>query len=186
MECEHSLAAQVRELRLIAAHKPPYNRRSRFPECSVWLKLTVEPYPRLTVVRRVGGRDHSGALAPAAALARHQRLLALARCALLLAAQPADDGGWEVVLVRHGRLVESGRVPRGAAPRPYLDALVTASEEVSCGPGATPCASAAEMECILRWLTMPGTRLVELVGQWCSPAYGAGGLAALAETKLAR
>ena len=36
--CQTSLEAQVRELRLIAAHKPRYNRRSKFPEKSVWLK----------------------------------------------------------------------------------------------------------------------------------------------------
>ena len=49
--CAHALEAQVRELRLIAAHKPRYNRRSKFPERAVWLKLTVEPYPRLSIVR---------------------------------------------------------------------------------------------------------------------------------------
>src|SRR5581483_5057428 len=51
--CAHPLEAEVRELRLIAEHKPRYNRRSRFPEKSLWLKLTVEAYPRLSVVRKV-------------------------------------------------------------------------------------------------------------------------------------
>ena len=31
VECAHSLEAEVRELRLIAAHEPPYNRRSKYP-----------------------------------------------------------------------------------------------------------------------------------------------------------
>jgi DNA polymerase-3 subunit epsilon len=31
------------------------------------------------------------------------------------------------------------------------------------------------MECVLRWLDVPGTRLVELDGVWASPAYGAAG-----------
>ena len=31
VECAHSLEAEVRELRLIAAHAPPYNRRSKYP-----------------------------------------------------------------------------------------------------------------------------------------------------------
>src|SRR5688500_8939944 len=53
--CAHSLEAEVRELRLIAAHKPPYNRRSKFPERVVWLKLTAEAYPRLSLVRAGGG-----------------------------------------------------------------------------------------------------------------------------------
>ncbi len=51
--CATSLEAEVRELRLIAEHKPRYNRRSRFPERAVWVKLTVEPFPRLSIVRRV-------------------------------------------------------------------------------------------------------------------------------------
>ena len=53
IECAHALEAQVRELRLIAAHKPRYNRRSKYPERSVWLKLTVEAFPRLSIVREV-------------------------------------------------------------------------------------------------------------------------------------
>src|SRR5215475_3412866 len=57
IECAHSLEAEVRELRLIAAHKPPYNRRSKFPERMHWLRLTAEAYPRLSVVRRVTGDD---------------------------------------------------------------------------------------------------------------------------------
>ncbi len=50
--CAHELEAHVRELRLIAEHKPRYNRRSRFPERVVWIKLTVEAFPRLSLVRR--------------------------------------------------------------------------------------------------------------------------------------
>ena len=57
--CAHPLEAEVRELRLIAEHKPRYNRRSRFPERAVWLKLTVEPFPRLSIVREV--RDDGAA-----------------------------------------------------------------------------------------------------------------------------
>ncbi|HLM04794.1 MAG TPA: DEDD exonuclease domain-containing protein [Blastococcus sp.] len=51
--CAHDLEASVRELRLIAEHKPRYNRRSRFPERALWIRLTEEPFPRLSVVRRV-------------------------------------------------------------------------------------------------------------------------------------
>lgn len=61
--CAHSLEAEVRELRLIAAHKPPYNRRSKFPERVTWLKLTQEPYPRLSLVRRLTG-DGASYLGP--------------------------------------------------------------------------------------------------------------------------
>ena len=51
--CQTTLEAQVRELRLIAAYKPRYNRRSRHPERAIWVKLTVEPFPRLSIVRQV-------------------------------------------------------------------------------------------------------------------------------------
>ncbi|MDN5744528.1 MAG: DEDD exonuclease domain-containing protein [Nocardioidaceae bacterium] len=53
IECATALEAQVRELRLIAEHKPPYNRRSRYPEKVTWLKLTREAWPRLSLVKRV-------------------------------------------------------------------------------------------------------------------------------------
>ena len=55
--CATRLEAQVRELRLIAEHKPRYNRRSRFPERAVWLKLTEEAFPRLSLVRQVRADD---------------------------------------------------------------------------------------------------------------------------------
>jgi DNA polymerase-3 subunit epsilon len=62
IECATALEAEVRELRLIAEHKPKYNRRSRFPERVHWIKLTQEPWPRLSLVRRVtdDGADYVG------------------------------------------------------------------------------------------------------------------------------
>ena len=289
--CAHGLEAEVRELRLIAEHKPRYNRRSRFPERSVFLKLTDEPFPRLSVVRAV--RDAGSHLGPfpsaraaeaaAAAVhsavpvrqcvrrlsatrpspacvlaelgrcgapcdgresaeqygvhvsavrtaitgspatvvsaltstigrlseqqryeeaaahrdrltsfvraaARSQRLSALARCRELVAARPRSDGGWELVVVRSGRLVAAGDAPPRAAPRPYVDALVATAETVlrpfepTSAFEPTPYASAEEMECVLRWLETPGTRLVELTDTWCSPVFGAGGVLARLQT----
>ena len=54
VECAHSLEAGVRELRLLAAHAPPYNRRSRFPHRWWWVVLTDEAFPRFAVVRAPG------------------------------------------------------------------------------------------------------------------------------------
>ena len=277
--CATGLEAEVRELRLIAEHKPRYNRRSRFPERASWLKLTVEPFPRLSRVREVrddgatylgpfgsrrqaeaamtalhdtfpirqctprsvrtsGARPRparspawagavrrargaralrrtpctpmacarrctpqptpsspqspAGSSRLAAALryeeaarhrdrltaflraaARYQRLRPLADCAELVAARHLDGGGFELHVVRHGRLVGAGTVPVGAHPRPYVDAMVATAEAVALGPGPTPCATAEEMECVLRWLAQPGVRLVELDGVWACPALGA-------------
>lgn len=62
IECATTLEAQVRELRLIAEHKPRYNRRSRFPEKVHFLKLTRESWPRLSLTRKVldDGADYLG------------------------------------------------------------------------------------------------------------------------------
>jgi DNA polymerase-3 subunit epsilon len=49
--CAHALEAEVRELRLLAAHKPMYNRKSRNKHAAWWLTLTDEAFPRLSVVR---------------------------------------------------------------------------------------------------------------------------------------
>jgi DNA polymerase-3 subunit epsilon len=51
VECAHDLEAGVRELRLLAAHAPPYNRRSKFPHRWWWVTLTDEPFPRFATVR---------------------------------------------------------------------------------------------------------------------------------------
>ncbi|MQA88154.1 MAG: DEDD exonuclease domain-containing protein [Streptosporangiales bacterium] len=276
--CATGLEAEVRELRLIGTRKPPYNRRSRFPERAIWLKLTAEPFPRLSLVRQVRDdgatylgpfgsvgpaegaraalhqafplRQCTGRLSPrrgwtacalaemgrcgapcegresveeyqrhvlaaraamsadvrpvvqamraridrlsaghryeeaaaqrdrlaafVRAAARTQRLAGLAACRQLVAARPRFEGGWDLAVVRYGRLVAAGAVPRGARLRPYVDALVATAETVTPGPGPTPCASAEEMECILRWLDGPGVRLVDIDGTWSSPVNGAG------------
>ncbi len=283
--CATPLEAEVRELRLIAQHKPRYNRRSRFPERAIWLKLTAEAFPRLSRVREVrddgatylgpfsGARQvelataalHEGfrlrqctsrlsprRVSPACALAemgrcgapcdgresveayaghaaavraamlgdvrplvaalsrkvarlaeverfeeaathrdrlaafvraaaRMQRLSALTRCAELVAARQRDDGSWEIVVVRHGRLAATAVASRAEDPRVVSASLVDAAEVVTPGHGPTPAASAKETECVLRWLEAAGTRLVSLTGTWASPTYGAGGVRLWAE-----
>ncbi len=278
IECAHALEAEVRELRLIAAHKPPYNRRSKFPERHHWLKLTVEAYPRLSVVRQLTGdgatylgpfgstraaelaaaalydalplRQCTAKLSPrtpspacalaelgrcpapcehrisvadyehgaaepfrAAALAdpgpvvqrlleriaayasrdryeeaavvrgrlsallratiRMQRLHSLTAIAELVAARPAAAGGWELAVVRHGRLAAAGVSPPGTHPRPVIEVLLASAETVRPGPGPTPCASAEETERVLAWLERDGTRLVHTSDGWALPAAGA-------------
>ena len=290
--CAHSLEAEVRELRLIAEHKPRYNRRSRWPERAVWLKLTVEPFPRISQVRVVRddgatylGPFGSARLADAAATALHEaiplrqcggrlavsvrraacvlaelarcgapctgsqsredyavhvedarraitgdpsqlvdaitrklnslaaagryedaamhrdRLVAFVRAAArrqrigaltsieeLVAALPDGAGGWELSVIRRGRLVAAGGSPAGAAVRPYVAALKATAETVWPGPGPLPASSSEEVECILRWLERPGCRMVECDGAWSSPAFGACGqrewLAAVSERGL--
>ncbi|HEX2176965.1 MAG TPA: DEDD exonuclease domain-containing protein [Nocardioidaceae bacterium] len=277
--CATTLEAQVRELRLIKEHKPRYNRRSRHPERAHWVKVTVEPWPRLSLVRRVlddgatylgpfssrrsadravaalheafpirqcTGRmpreprqtpcalaemgrclspcDRSVDTEPYAALverlrhavvadphevigaverrmaalsaacrfedaavhrdrlsafvraaARRQRLVALTRCAEVVAARRTDGATWEVHVVRHGRLAAAGVIPPGAHAGEWVRALRASAETVVPGPGPAPATTAEETERILRWLESDGVRLVHLDGEWSCPIGGAEG-----------
>jgi DNA polymerase-3 subunit epsilon len=56
--CPTAVEAEVRELRAIARHRPRFNRRSKPPRSAVWLKLTAERFPRLSIVR--ARRDDGG------------------------------------------------------------------------------------------------------------------------------
>jgi DNA polymerase-3 subunit epsilon len=49
--CASELEAEITEIRLIHAHRPRYNRRSKPPKASHFVKLTREKYPRLSLVR---------------------------------------------------------------------------------------------------------------------------------------
>jgi DNA polymerase-3 subunit epsilon len=90
--CETTLEAQVRELRLIAQHKPRYNRRSVNPERAPWVKLTIEAFPRLTIVREVkadGARylgPFSSRLGAESAIAAVHEVLPLRQCTKRLSA----------------------------------------------------------------------------------------------------
>ena len=265
--CATALEAHVRELRLIARHKPPYNRRSRYPDKVAWLKLTREAWPRLSVVRailddeadyigpfrsrlaaegaiaalhdtfrirqctqrlsqnsrkspcvlaemghclspcdgstthdayfaEVGGlraamvgdptalvdnvtgkmdalsaveryedaaiwRDRLTAFLQAAA--RTQRLRELTETDEIIAAAPHRDG-WEIHVFRFGRLAAAGVMPRGVRSPLWIDALVTSAESVEGSFGPVPAATAAETECLLRWLDQDGIRIVR--GAW--------------------
>ncbi|GAB3447237.1 DEDD exonuclease domain-containing protein [Streptomonospora sediminis] len=299
--CDTGLEAEVRELRLIAERKPPYNKRSRNPERAPWLKLTAGDFPRLSIVRTVRddgapymgpfrsareaelarealhqafplrqctrrispqkptaacvlaelgrcGAPCSGAESPddyavharaalsamtadpaavvdrltsqitelagqlryeeaasyrdklaafLTAAARSQRLAALSAIPELVAAAPAAapaagpssgpgtggrpaDGsssaarpGWDVHVVRYGRLANSGYMRPGADPAEFVAALTSTAESVFAGPGPAPRASAWEMECVLRWLETPGLRLAESTEGWTCPINGA-------------
>ncbi|MFD0821203.1 endonuclease, partial [Micromonospora zhanjiangensis] len=82
-------------------------------------------------------------------------------------------GGWELAVVRHGRLAAAATAPPGVHPRPVLDLARATAETVLPGHGPVPNASAEETERILSWLERPETRLVEISTPWSSPARGA-------------
>lgn len=284
--CGTVLEARVRELRLIAETSPRYNRRSRAPERMPWVRLTAEPYPRLSIVRQVrpeggprpgvaeahigpfgsqasaqaalealqvtfrlrqctrrlprvpgpgasacalaemgrcgapciGGQDeqsyaevvaqvrramledpapvvhaHATRIAALTAAerfeeaaewrdqleaflrgaARAQRSHRIAQHVQLVAARPAEPGGWEVVVVRHGRLCATVTTPPGADPRPAIDALLATAEDASPPTLPASAASPEETDLVLRWLEQPGVRLVEVGEGWACPVRGA-------------
>ena len=73
IECATVLEAQVRELRLISQKQPRFNRRSRFQERAIWLKVTEEPFPRLSAVRGTSGlKDELGWSGPYNGIAEAQ------------------------------------------------------------------------------------------------------------------
>jgi DNA polymerase III subunit epsilon len=75
--CATDLEARVREVRLIGAERPRYNRRSTRPDKQTWLKLTREHFPRLSVVSAVRD-DGASYLGPFGTRARaHQAMTAL-------------------------------------------------------------------------------------------------------------
>lgn len=107
------------------------------------------------------------------AAARTARSARLARQPELVAARRHTDGGWEVVVVRYGRLAASGRTPPGTDPRPNIDALRRTAEVV---PEPVPPATSShpeEAELLLAWLDEPGTRLVVVDEGWACPVRGA-------------
>jgi DNA polymerase-3 subunit epsilon len=276
VECAHALEAQVRELRLLGAHRPRFNRRSRTPHLAWWVALTEEPFPRLSVVRQArdgalgpfrsraaavaamesmqdavpirrcaqriparnpraspcmlaelnrcgapcAGRQSVSEYAPLAAavagliagradaplralldevdrlgmeqrfeaaatrrdrlvglltaLRRGQRLAALAALPELVAARPDGRGGWELAVLRHGRLAAAGVARRGVPPMPVVAALLAGAETVRADPGPLRGAPAEEVAVLLRWLHQPGTRLVSCAVPYAEPARGAG------------
>ncbi len=106
IRCATALEAEVRELRLIGEHSPRYNRRSRFPEKARYLKLTVEAFPRLSVVRQVRedgatylGPLGGGRVADDVMAALHEAF-PLRRCTQRLSAR---GGGSPCVLAEMGR-----------------------------------------------------------------------------------
>jgi DNA polymerase-3 subunit epsilon len=265
--CATPLEAQVRELRTIAARAPRYNRRSTRPQNAVWLKLTVERFPRVSVVSKVRDDVERGARyigpytsrrtaeAAAEALAEalplrtcsqtlssrpkasacvladlgrcpapcvgavtsqeYAAIVARAQLALgsdpaevvdaltarmdvlagqeryeeaaawrdrlnsllrgidaattsdvlgqthqIVAARPTDDRGWEVHVIRHGRLAAAGLIPAGVDPAGPLAAILATAEEVAEPLRPTSAALPEETQILARWLFSPGVRLV--------------------------
>ncbi|AUH68740.1 MULTISPECIES: DEDD exonuclease domain-containing protein [Gordonia] len=105
-------------------------------------------------------------------LARTQRLAAVAQRPEVVGARPDGAGGWELSVVRYGRLAGSAHAARGVAPMAVVERLRAASTTVlppadDSGPLAG--APAEETALIERWLYESGTRLVDVSDQLSLP-----------------
>ena len=279
VQCAHRIEAGVRELRLLGAYAPPYNRRSKFPHLGWWICLTEEAFPRLKISRsptatsvgpfrsrataydvadliadtcglrtcrtalratalhvcevgpggrRVVGGCHAATTEPLAAeaylprartvadlfsgrtdlpvqlaldkleslaraelfenaarlrdrldhliahLERCQRLAALARISEMVAAAPDGRGGWDLAVIRHGRLASAGVAARGVPPMPVVAALAAGAETVLPEPGPLYGAPHEEVALVYRWLTGPGVRIVCATSGFSLPRHGGG------------
>ncbi|MDO5683654.1 MAG: DEDD exonuclease domain-containing protein [Propionibacteriaceae bacterium] len=272
VRCATPLQAEVVELRMIAQHSPRYNRRSKNPHKVQWLKLTNEPFPRLSAVRKVADdgaayfgpfrsrdalelvtsalhdafpirrcTDRLSARRPQAACAlaelgrcvapcdrsvsqeeyagladqvrsalagdvrptvaaarerlgmlvaqerfedaaglrtrleawagasvRHHRVTSLARCAHIVAAAQTA-AGWEIHVIRHGRLAGAALARPGEVPQAVAREAVALADTVPAPIAPQPAGTVEEAERIATWLEQPGIRLLEIDGDWCWP-----------------
>lgn len=274
--CATPLEAEVAELRMIAAHAPRYNRRSRRQDKVAWVKLTNEAFPRLSITGTVSedGADYWGpfsgraaaqqgvlalydafrvrqctrklsATRPSASCAqgemgrcpapcqlgdavpeysavveslrdalrrdvrpvvtamgrrltglanqqrfeeaaelthrlhtylgttlRWHRLSSLARCAQMVAAR-RDSTGWEIHVIRHGRLAGAAHCPHGGVPQRVARQAVEEAATVPAPTPGLPAASIEEAERVAAWLELDGVRFIELEGDWSWPMHAA-------------
>jgi DNA polymerase III subunit epsilon len=223
--CATDLEARVREIRLIAQHRPPYNKRSRNPRSGMWLTVresldgpVLHPARTARGMAWIGPFRHRDDLQTAAdllnlapdmacdaitgqpgaidavveatrrritALAaqehfeqaavwrdrlltvlrtidRSQRTRALVDLPEIVAAAPTAESGWDLHLIRHGRLCGASTVPVGTDPRPAIEALLASGSVVDAATAPMVDLHHEECDLLLRWLESPDVRLVRL------------------------
>jgi len=107
------------------------------------------------------------------AAARAQRLDPLSRCAELVAARATSSGGWELVVIRYGRLAATAVTGPGEDPLPVVDALQATAEVVEAPVPPAPACHPEEAALVLDWLEQPGVRLVHATDPWTCPVRSA-------------
>ncbi|WP_235978242.1 DEDD exonuclease domain-containing protein [Flavimobilis rhizosphaerae] len=123
-------------------------------------------------------RDRIAAVVDGAA--RRERFAQMSACDELVAARARDDGAWEVVVVRHGRLAATAIAPVGTDPYLTIDAATATAEVVL--PPVVPATAAHPEETLLLldWLDSPGVRLVRTTHPFSCAVHGPGAYGALA------
>ena len=103
----------------------------------------------------------------------------------LVAAEPAREGGWDIHVIRYGRLAGAAHAPPRSDPRHAVSVAVSTAEAVNDPVGSPTACLPEETDLILRWLARPGVRLVRCSEGWASPVTApAGELHRLEELRL--
>ena len=121
-------------------------------------------------------RDAVAALLSTTATAQAYRALAATPEMRLTA--PDGEGGWNLAVVRYGRLASAGHVARGGAHGNAVDLLLAHATHVE--PDSSPLggASIEQLRVIRRWMEKPGVRPGPGCEGWFMPVLGAGRFAA--------
>jgi DNA polymerase-3 subunit epsilon len=120
-------------------------------------------------------RDRMAAFLQAAE--RTQRLRPVAAAAQIVAARRREEGGYDLHVIRYGRLAAAGFAAPGTDPMPVVASLLTTAETVPA-PTTPPLPAGAieEAEILTRWLDTVGVRLISVEGELACPVAGAGSL----------
>lgn len=242
VECAHGLAAEVREARMLASRRPPYNRQRTEPSRGWYVvahktknaaisaraprgPLSLGPFRTRDVALALADdlgirqdhyqervtalltgdssaiedmlskiknlaeahrfqraslyRDRTAALIYC--LDKQQRLSALANAAMVQLAYPDDRGGWNLAIVKYGRLAAAANAPRGSNASYIAKLLNESAETIIPTDDLYRGASIDELSIIWSWLLRPDMRIGPTEGVIASPIHGAGRFRAWAD-----
>jgi len=133
----------------ITEHLQELSDQARYEDAALWRD-------RLTMLTQSSVRSH--------------RLANLFEINELVAAQANASGGWEIHIIRNGRLAGAGIAEAGVDPLPIVEALVAAADHSS------PDVLVEEALAISKWLDQPGVRLVRTSSPLSMPTHCGGHL----------
>lgn len=107
------------------------------------------------------------------AAARTARSARLAGQPQILAGRRTEAGGWELVVIRHGRLAATATTPPRSDPTLALPALLATAEHVEAPVAPATAAHPEETELLAAWLDEDGVRFIEVGEGWACPVRGA-------------
>ena len=87
-----------------------------------------------------------------------------------LVAARSRSGGWDIHVIRHGRMAAAAFCPANADARAVVETVVLGAEQVLPPPPPTTSALIAESRMLMRWLE--SARLVRIEGSWTLPLPG--------------